>query len=287
MNSDQGNRQNFKKLYWIFVGLLLLGGVTYLDHITGTELSFSIFYLIPISLFSWKTGQRSGYIAAFFSAGIWLWIEVISGVHYSGYFVYFWNGIIRLGFFLLPVYMFRLHEALEFEKNFSRTDSLTGVLNTRFFRELAQAEISRSIRYNHPFTLAFIDVDDFKSVNDTHGHGVGDNVLCLIAETLQKNLRTTDIVGRVGGDEFVVLLPEMDALTAPEAISLMRQRLLGEMQRNGFLVTFSIGVLSVSDGHLSIDEVLGLADKMMYVVKNDGKNNIHYAEYPLKRIEII
>lgn len=265
---------------WVGLGFMLLAGVAYLDYITGVELSFSLFYLIPISLLSWTVRERFGVVIAFLSAGIWLTVDVSSGAKFSNTFVYFWNAIIRLGFFLLPVFIIRLRRAMESERELARTDFLTGALNSRSFHYVAQMEIDRSARYSHPFTIAFVDVDNFKTINDTYGHAMGDIVLRKIVTNIQQNLRKTDIIARVGGDEFAILLPETDMGTAPTVISNVQRKLLDEMQKNELPVTFSIGVLSLTASQLSVDEMLGIADQMMYAVKNGGKNNVYYDIYP-------
>ena len=265
---------------WIVLGVLLLGGVALLDYVTGVELSFSLFYLLPISLLSWAVTERFGLLIAVFSAGIWLAVDSGSGARYSNIFAYVWNTIIRLGFFLLPVFIIRLNRAMQRERFFARTDYLTGVLNARFFHELAQMEINRSVRYKRPFTVAFVDIDNFKTINDTFGHTTGDQVLRAIATNIRTHLRKTDIVARVGGDEFVVLLPETNQETAPVVISNMQRALLEEMQASGWQVTFSIGVLTLTDAQLSVDDMLGRADQLMYAVKNSGKDNIQYEVHP-------
>jgi len=265
------------KPFWIIMGILLLVIVTFLDFVTGVELSFSIFYLIPIILFTWAINGNVGIAIACISAGIWLFIEVISAPQQSTSFVYFWNAIIRLGFFLFPVILLR---NLEREKEHARTDFLTGAMNTRSFHEVAQRELDRSIRYRHPFTVAFIDIDNFKVINDTFGHIFGDMVLRAIVQNIHRNLRKTDTIARVGGDEFAILLPELDADTARVAISKMQNKLMEEMLKNKWPVTFSIGVITLnSPTDLSVDNILGIADKMMYSVKNYGKNDIKYATY--------
>lgn len=270
------------KTVWIVLGVLLLSMVAFLDYITGVEFSFSLFYLLPISLISWAISERFGLVFAFLGSCVWIGVDIWSGNsnRTSNLFAYMWNATTRLGFFLLPVFMIRLNRALQREKELARTDFLTGVLNARFFHELAQMEINRSIRYKRPFTLAFIDVDNFKTMNDTFGHTTGDIVLRAIGMNIKTHLRRTDIVARVGGDEFVVLLPETNAQIAPVAISNMQRALLNEMNENGWSVTFSIGVLTLSDPRLSVDEMLGRTDKLMYIVKNSGKNNIQYAIHP-------
>jgi diguanylate cyclase (GGDEF)-like protein len=272
------------KPVWIGLGIALLGGVAYLDYITGLEFSFSLFYLLPISLIAYTVSERFGLVIAFLSAIIWQVVEILSGARYSSLFPYVWNSIIRLGFFFLPVLIIRLNRAIEHEKALARTDFLTGALNTRFFHEMAQMEINRSFRYQRDFTLAFIDVDNFKNINDTFGHSEGDIVLRAIATKIKSHLRKTDIVARVGGDEFVVLLPETDAQTAPIVVSNMQRALLKEMAENGWSITFSIGVLTLTAPQISVDEMLRRADQLMYVVKNGSKNNILYGTHPEKTV---
>lgn len=270
------------KPVWIVVGVLLLSMVAFLDYITGVEFSFSLFYLLPISLISWALNARFGLIFAFLSSCVWIAVDIWSGNsnRTSNLFAYMWNATARLGFFLLPVFMVRLNRALQREKELARTDFLTGVLNARFFHELAQMEINRSVRYKRPFTIAFIDVDNFKIINDTFGHTEGDTVLRDIAMNIKAHLRKTDLIARVGGDEFVILLPETNAQTAPVVMSNMQRELLRGMSENGWAVTFSIGALTLNVPQLSVDEMLGRADQLMYTVKNNGKNNIQYAIHP-------
>jgi diguanylate cyclase (GGDEF)-like protein len=270
------------KTVWIVLGVFLLSMVAFLDYITGVEFSFSLFYLLPITLISWAISERLGLIFAFLGSCVWVAVDIWSGNsdRTSNLFAYMWNATARLGFFLLPVFMIRLNRALQHEKELARTDFLTGVLNARFFHELAQMEINRSVRYKRPFTIAFIDVDNFKTINDTFGHTEGDTVLRAIAMNIKAHLRKTDLIARVGGDEFVILLPETNAQTAPLVMSNMQRELLKGMSENGWAVTFSIGALTLNVPQLSVDEMLGRADQLMYTVKNNGKNNIQYAIHP-------
>jgi len=272
--------QRVSKPIWLGLGLLLLGGIAFLDYSTGVEYSFSLFYLLPISLISWTISERFGLVFAILSSGVWIAVDLWSSNRAVNLFAYVWNATARLGFFLLPVFIIRLNRAMQHERILARTDFLTGVLNTRYFRELAQMEVNRSFRYKRTFTIAFIDVDNFKTINDTFGHATGDTVLRAIATNIKMHLRKTDMVARVGGDEFVVLLTETGQQTAPIAFSKMQRALSKEMAENGWVITFSIGVLTLTAPTITVDEMLGRADQLMYVVKNNGKNNIHYATHP-------
>lgn len=266
------------KSVWLAIGLLLLCGVAVADYITGSELSLSLFYLIPIAVFSLTVNATAGVAMAFISAAIWLFIELVTTEEIIS-FVHLWNTIIRLGFFLLPALLLR---AVERERMLARTDFMTGAINTRYFNELLQREIDRSNRYARPFTVVFIDLDNFKVINDTFGHTFGDTLLQTIADTLKRNLRKTDLVARVGGDEFAILLPETDEAAARVAISNLFRKMSDGTNDKRWPVTFSVGVLTMNAPSISVDKTLSIVDKMMYQVKNSGKNNIRYATYDHK-----
>ena len=110
----------------------------------------------------------------------------------------------------------------------SRSDPLTGVANSRVFLELLKREIARARRYKRPLTLAYLDLDNFKSVNDILGHAMGDKVLQTVVSTVNANIRVTDVVGRLGGDEFVLLLPETDMQGARSGRSCVRSEVEGQ-----------------------------------------------------------
>jgi GGDEF domain-containing protein len=128
---------------------------------------------------------------------------------YSHWGIPYWNAIMRFCIFLVNVYMLsRLKGALETERMLSRIDPLTGIINGKYFIELVNNEILRSSTPNHPFTIAYVDIDNFKAVNDRFGHTTGDTVLRTIAVTMRNHARKTDVIARLGGDEFAFLLPE-------------------------------------------------------------------------------
>jgi diguanylate cyclase (GGDEF)-like protein len=140
-----------------------------------------------------------------------------------------------------------------------------------------QLEIDRAARYDHPFTLAYLDIDDFKSVNDRFGHSVGDRVLRLIADSLKRSRRKTDLIARAGGDEFVVLLPETGADTAKIVVSKAIKCIIDEAENTRWLITISVGVVTFVHAPPSADSALDIADKVMYEVKSHGKNNVIYS----------
>jgi diguanylate cyclase (GGDEF)-like protein len=165
-----------------------------------------------------------------------------------------------------------LKNTLELKEQLAKTDFLTGVTNARSFFELADLEINRAKRYQHPFTLAYIDLDNFKTVNDTYGHLIGDSLLRLVADTIRNNIRVTDVYARLGGDEFAVLLPETNPEQSEIAINKVQTQLLDEMKKNNWPVTFSIGAVTFLTPPESVDEMIKKADNLMYSAKKNGKN---------------
>jgi len=259
------------------IAILLVVAIGYLDHITGFELALSILYLLPILLVAWYGTRLHAVIISVLSAITWLWADIESGHTFSHPAILVWNTIILLGFFLIIVYAIsEIKQLLDKEQRAARIDFTTGALNSRAFHEIAQIEMSRAERHVRPVTMAYIDVDDFKLVNDTFGHGVGDSLLRVVAETIKDNIRSSDSASRIGGDEFAVFMPETDSDRANTAIGKIHNNLLSAMQRNNWPVTFSIGVVSC---HRSFDfnELIKAADALMYSVKGRGKNSVAYS----------
>jgi len=162
------------------------------------------------------------------------------------------------------------------EKQLSRIDFLTGIKNRRYFIELANMEINRTRRYEHPFTMLCIDLDNFKVVNDSFGHSTGDILLRLVARTIWENIRVTDTVARLGGDEFAILMPETGRDVAEVIIQRVQKINLDYMRKHGWPVTLSIGVVTFTNPPSTVDEVLRISDRLMYTAKKNGKNRIEY-----------
>lgn len=268
-----------KPVLWtvVFLGVGIVGA---LDFLTGTEASFALFYLFPVSIAAWWIGTRAGIVCSVVSSAIWYLANDLAGQQYSSVFLPFWNGSIRLVFFLIvTLLLVRIHSMLQREKSLSRVDFLTGAYNVRAFHEIAGAECVRAGRYPQPLTLAFIDLDRFKQVNDRYGHQEGDKVLQVVAQTLKEGIRGADTLARLGGDEFALLLPQTDQESARTFLPRLREQLLAAMQRNKWDVTFSIGALTCPTAPAALSDAMGEADELMYEMKRAGRNDIRYGVY--------
>ena len=265
------------KALLLAVALAVVPGLGYLDYVTGPNLSLLFFYLAWVTLTTWLLGSPAGVLiagacaVALFVADL---LTLSADVHPL---VPYFNALARFGALLVVAFVVAgLRGGLERERQLARTDYLTGADNWRSFAELAELEIRRALRYGRPLSLAYIDLDDFKAVNDRFGHSAGDDLLREITQVIRSHVRVTDIVARLGGDEFVVLLPETGHEAAHAAVGKLHPRLVEAAAARGWPVTVSIGVVTCLVPPDTVDELIRLADGLMYVAKSRGKNRVHH-----------
>ena len=250
----------------------------FIDYATGVELSISLFYLIPITMAAWTLGKNAGMNLSVFCAIIWLFTNLLAGQLFPNPFIGVWNTLIRFGFYAtVTILLTELHYALEEERILANTDPLTGAMNRRSFNEIAEKQMIVAEVNRRTYTTVYIDLDNFKTVNDTLGHAIGDMVLKSVVDTIYKQIRSTDLLARLGGDEFAILLTDIDQEQVKPIIERLQSSLLENMQTNKWDITFSIGVLTVLSMPESVDRLVSLTDALMYEVKNKGKNAIHYS----------
>lgn len=255
------------------IGLIFALGV--LDTLTGVEFGFSIFYLAPIALAVWKLGTWPGLVLAVVSSAVWYGSDLLAGHVYSHPFLLYWNTFVRMGFYVIVVFsLSRIRSSLYREHMFSRRDSLTGVLNSRGFFEKAAEELTLSQKTGRPISVVFMDCDNFKKINDRLGHVEGDRALKKIARMIQQNIRSRDIAARVGGDEFVILLPETEMAEARSMLERLKQALTLRMIEESWPVTFSIGLAVFIQPPETLTTLLQEADRQMYRAKQSGKDRI-------------
>ena len=261
-----------------FLGLLAVTLLAVADCAVGRDLGLSLFYAVPVFLVARRSGLLAGVglalAAALAWALAWAFADARGGTSYSLPWIPYWNAATRLGYFAMAVAAARMRSGLELEAERARRDPLTGLLNRRGFLEAARLEVVRTRRYRHPLTLAYLDCDDFKVVNDTRGHAAGDRLLRTVGHLMLGSVRSLDIPARVGGDEFALLLPETAAPEARETLERFAARLRGELAAQGWPVTFSIGAVTHERPPLSVEAILESADRVMYRAKQRGKDRL-------------
>ncbi len=251
-------------------------GIGAIDYGTGAEFRVFPLYFAPISLAAWRLGRLGALVSATLSSVSWLVSNQMAGLHASHPGVLVANTLVQaLAFATVGYLLAALREALGRERELSRTDPLTGLMNTRAFYEEAERVLALCRRKGHPVTLAYVDLDGFKAVNDRLGHPAGDAVLRKVAALLGDSTRPSDLGARLGGDEFVLLLPEVGAQEAALALERL-QRLLSEMVVVGKeAVTASIGGITFLSPPADLTEMVRAADSSMYAAKAAGKNRLH------------
>ena len=258
---------------------LLLLFIGWLDIITG-DYSLIVFYLIPISIVAWFVGNRSGVLFCLLAIIVRVIAdEWTSPPNITHSVLHYWNETVELLFLIIMSLLFSaLKKNLDNKKELSRRDPLTGALTRRSFFDLAEHEIKRAHRYDLPLTMAYINLDDFKIVNDRLGHRVGDELLISVVSTIRPHIRNMDILARFGGDEFVILLPNTPGDAAIKILNMVHENLDQVMVCKNWPVGFSVGAASYDHAPLTIEEVIRNADELMYTAKRGGKNRLIHKE---------
>ena len=261
----------------LVLAFMLVAVLGWMDYTTGTEIAFAVFYFLPVGLAAWFVGRKSGVIISIVSATVWLFVNVKGGEVFSRPLVDGGNMMVRLTFFLLGAFMLAgVRDVISREAKLARMDFLTGVANTRSFYEAMRREIGLIERYSQPFSVAYVDLDKFKALNDRLGHSAGDDMLLRVAQTLQSAVRKSDVVARLGGDEFAVLFLKTDREEAQRAVEKIQVLLSQAMHDSHWPMSVSIGVLICTAPPQDVDAVIRQADSLMYTVKRDGGNDVRY-----------
>lgn len=269
--------ENQSKPVLIGLGLFLVLVIGFIDYLIPPDISTSIFYLIPVAMTTWFVGKNTGVLISIASAIAWFIGNETSKGYQLTSIIPYWNASVRLGFFLTIAYLLsELKSSLNRERKMARTDEVTGVANKRLFLELATMEVKKSRRYGHPFTVAYIDLDNLKNINEHGGSKIGEQVLKTVAQTIKATIRETDIIARLGGDEFALLLPGLAYEPAHIVISRVQNKLALTMEQKVWPLTFTIGAITFINTPESVDEIIEKADYLMYCIKNNGKNVIQH-----------
>jgi diguanylate cyclase (GGDEF)-like protein len=253
-------------------GIATIGCV---DFYSGVELRVFPLYYAPISLVSWHFGRAGAVFAATLSALSWLASNALAGLQFSHPGLWIANTLVQAASFAtVGLLIATLKDALMRERWLSRIDPISSLLNSRAFHEEATRSLALCRRKGRPVTLAYIDLDNFKAVNDTVGHQAGDRLLRSVALLLRASTRPSDLCARLGGDEFVVLLPEVDQDEASAALERIRLQLSATAASDAYPVTASIGAVTFMSVPESLQQMISAADSRMYAAKAAGKNRL-------------
>ncbi|MCU0664244.1 MAG: GGDEF domain-containing protein [Myxococcota bacterium] len=271
------------------VGVFLVLIIGILDYYTGANVSLALLYLLPVTAAGWFVGRRVALLLAALAAVAWFVPDYL--LHDAGYLpVSFWNAVTIFCIFggmglvmtvlreerdRLRVSLERLADLAEREAHAARTDPLTGLQNARAFHESLERAWAGFLRHGQPLALAFIDLDNFKIINDRHGHAAGDELLDRLANELHSTVRKEDIAGRLGGDEFAVLLPGATIDSSRQVMRRFQERvqtIADDFAESGLGV--SIGLAAATPQMESSQQLLKAADLAMYQVKASGKDGM-------------
>lgn len=255
-------------------GLAAVLGIGAVDYYTGIELRVYPLYFGPIALLAWYQGRPGAVIGTFLASVTWLGANLLAGLRFSTDFIAVDNTVMQgASFLIVGLLIASLQDAVTRQHTLSRTDPLTAMLNARAFDDDAVRALATCRRSGRPVTLACIDLDDFKAVNDRQGHRAGDDLLRAVAGRLGASIRPSDVAARVGGDEFIVLFPEIGA---PEAAVTM-DRLHRALVDAPGSVRSSIGAITYLRAPERVAEMVQRADALMYAAKRAGKDRVELA----------
>jgi diguanylate cyclase (GGDEF)-like protein len=256
----------------MFFGAALFFTVALLDRATASALSLSAFYLFPILLVTWNCGRGWGLVFAVAALGTQVGQAMLQESPYvKPIHLYIAYANVLLEYVIAVVLTGMLRKLYNQERFTARIDALTEVRNRKGFQEALANEIARHERKGIMFCLAYIDCDNFKQVNDNYGHAEGDRLLKAIAEVAVETLRRSDTVGRIGGDEFGVILPETGRTEALFVVDKLQHKLRAVARRRQWRVSFSIGVAVFDKTPRAATTAMEFADRLMYTAKESSK----------------
>jgi diguanylate cyclase (GGDEF)-like protein len=277
-NFDQCIRR-VPDLAQLALGLGFIAGVTAFKLALGSGVMIVDFLIIPVVAVGWfanaaKYGYLVAVVAAADSAVLAVYAETQAPWHTA-----LLTGLVRFALYLgILALLGMMRRERAGHQHAATTDRKTGAVNAHTFHERAEAEVARAQRYQSELSFAYLDLDDFKAINDELGHVEGDRVLLEVSHVMRTEVRATDTVGRVGGDEFAILMPETGARAARCVIERLRDALARVRTSDARPVPCSIGIVTFDRPPASLGELINAGDELMYLAKQGGKDRIEQAE---------
>lgn len=257
------------------IGLAVVAGLAALDFVSGPAVGFGLFYALAVIATTFHAGWVAGSITGILASGAGLLARLFDQAAGTSEATAMWNLGNELAVFAaLVVITQHGRSLLERLAAQSKHDLLTGALNTRGVMEAYERERARAKRFGTTLTLAFIDLDNMKRVNDELGHAEGDEMLRILTSSVLSAIRETDVFGRVGGDEFALLMPDTDEQAAITAIQRLRLVINRRTHERSPYISVSVGVATFRRDPPEASDALRAADALMYVAKRAGGNRV-------------
>ena len=255
------------------VGVLLVSAIAVLDSVTGSEVSVALLYAIAISTVTWLGSRRDGVLVSGFTAAQGFVTDAVAGGGFGTMMA--WDAATRLAVLsLIALLIGVVRDSLMEQRNRAMIDTLTGAMNRGPFFVVAEGERLRAGRTGSPITAVYFDLDLFKAVNDNLGHETGDRVLQIFADSVRAGVRGSDILCRMGGDEFALILPDTDAREAVIVVDRVRQILANCSRSEMVPITASVGIATYRFPPATVDAMISGADELMYRAKDRGGNTV-------------
>ena len=248
-----------------------------LDVYTGVEIHFLLLYLIPVFVASWFVSRKIGLYVAIIASIVWFGADSLSGRSYSSAWIAYWNLLMRSTVFVIfAITQAQLRARMIELAHLASRDFLTGLPNGHAFYDLVAKEMERAFGLQ-PMTLACIDVTGFKWVNHRFGYPAGDQMMCTIAHAIRQNVPRPDLVGRLGGTSFAVLLPNMASETAHEILQQLQGVLQEERRKYAHPLTFFISAVACNRAPKTVAQLIHEAEVQMTRIKGINKDSLQIA----------
>lgn len=256
----------------LVVSVALIG---YADYRTGADFEFYVFYSLPVIVSSIYLGLVRSMWIVLLSIFAWMATDHYLFRCHDSIAAVLFNGSMRAAILLfIACFISNIKSTLELEANRSRYDPLTMLYNRLGFNEIANKMLMVAKRKSFSTCLAYIDIDDFKKVNDLFGHNAGDELLRRVGNCMKMSFREEDVVARIGGDEFAVFLTGLNETDATKCIERSMKKLMASVKEEALDVGFSVGVVTFKTNNYLLGDMLSVADDLMYQVKQSGKGHM-------------
>lgn len=254
--------------------------VAVVDFLTGVELRVFPLYYFPLSLAAWHLGRSWAVAMSLLCAASWFVSNALAEPQAaSGGLWVFNTAMLAASFLTVGILIAVLRTSLLHEQQLSRVDHLTQLLNSRAFYEESRRVLAVCRRAGNPVTLAYVDVDDFKRVNDLLGHAGGDEVLRTIANVIRARTRASDVAARLGGDEFALLLANAGVEQARITLDRLREGVAAACASVPAGVTVTVGAVTFLEPPADPEELVHAADNLMYAAKSTGKDRVQIEQF--------